>query len=203
MQSFSNQGYEEEAPTLVEQYERIAFEDAHRHVLEFFPKKPAGIIDIGSGTGRDAAFLAAQGHQVVAVEPTRALRNAAKTLHPSPRIEWIDDGLPKLDKIAKREAKFDLALMSAVWMHLDSEERDNAMPIVASLLKTGGVLIMNLRHGPVPKGRRMFEISDKEMLMLAGEHRLLPIHQQNERPVLKRNQDAGVTWSRFVFQKAD
>ncbi|MEP2990273.1 MAG: class I SAM-dependent methyltransferase [Parasphingorhabdus sp.] len=203
MRSFSNQGYEEEAPALVEHYERIRFEDAHRHVLEFFPKNPAEIVDIGSGTGRDAAFLAAQGHHVVAVEPTNALRNAAMALHPSSHIEWIDDGLPNLGKIAKREAEFDLALMAAVWMHLDSEERNNAMPIVASLLKTGGVLIMNLRHGPVPKGRRMFEISDKEMLELAEEYQLHPVHQHNGESILKRNQDAGVTWSHFVFRKTE
>ncbi len=203
MKSFSNQGYEEEAPTLVDHYERISFEDAHRHVLEFFPKNPAQIVDIGSGTGRDAAFLAAQDHHIVAVEPTHALRNAAMTLHPSARIEWVDDVLPNLDKIANREAKFDLALMSAVWMHLDPAEQDLAMPIVASLLKTGGLVIMNLRHGPVPKGRRMFEISDMEMRELAGDHRLLPIHQQNGESILKRNQEAGVTWSHFVFRKAE
>lgn len=203
MKSFSNQGYEDEAPTLVEHYERISFEDAHRHVLEFFPNNPAQIVDIGSGTGRDAAFLAMQGHHVVAVEPTHALRNAAMTLHPSAHIEWVDDGLPNLDKIANRVAKFDLVLMSAVWMHLDAAEQEQAMPVVASLLKTGGLVIMNLRHGPVPEGRRMFEIPDMEMRELAEHHRLLPIHQQKGESILKRNQDAGVTWSHFVFRKAE
>lgn len=203
MKPFSNQGYEEEAPELLEHYERITFEDAHRHVLEFFPQSPAAIVDIGSGTGRDAAYLATQGHRIVAVEPTHALRNAAMGLHPSPLIEWINDGLPNLDKITNREAEFDLTLMAAVWMHLDQEEREKAMPIVASLMKTGGALIMNLRHGPVPKGRRMFEISDKEMLELAKEYQLHPVHQHNGESIMKRNQDAGVTWSHFVFQKTE
>jgi hypothetical protein len=37
--------------------------------------------------------LAAMGHRVVAVEPTAALRARAAILHPSPRIEWLDDSL--------------------------------------------------------------------------------------------------------------
>jgi protein-L-isoaspartate O-methyltransferase len=35
------------------------------------------VLDIGSGTGRDAAGLAAMGHSVVAVEPTAELRIGA------------------------------------------------------------------------------------------------------------------------------
>jgi hypothetical protein len=34
------------------------------------------------------------GHAVVAVEPTAALRGRAAALHPSSRIEWLEDGLP-------------------------------------------------------------------------------------------------------------
>ena len=201
MKTDSNQGYEEEAERLLIEYERLSFEDAHQHVLDQFPKHPATILDIGSGTGRDAAYLAEQGHHVVAVEPTDALRDGAMKMHGSSRIEWIDDGLPNLAQIITRALSFDLVLMAAVWMHLDRNERERAMPIVASLLKKGGKLIMNIRHGPVPAGRRMFEIPDEEILATADRSGLSPVHQSHGESILRRNRESGVTWSHFVFCK--
>lgn len=201
MKAASNQGYEEEAERLLVEYERLSFEEAHRHVLDYFPKYPVAILDIGSGTGRDAAYLAEQGHRIVAIEPTDALREGAQKLHVSPRIEWVDDGLPNLAKIMTRALSFDLILMAAVWMHLDRDERERAMPIVASLLKKGATLIMNIRHGPVPRGRRMFEISDDEMLTAAKESGLTAVHHVQRESILQRNRESGVTWSHFVFRK--
>jgi protein-L-isoaspartate O-methyltransferase len=49
------------------------------------------ILDIGSGSGRDAAYFAKQGHEVTAVEPVREMRLTAEKLHGKQRIRWIDD----------------------------------------------------------------------------------------------------------------
>ena len=78
------EGYAEEAEELFKLYESIPFADAHRAVLHLIPAAPGRVLDIGSGTGRDAAWFAAQGHRVVAVEPTDAMRMPAMALHPSP-----------------------------------------------------------------------------------------------------------------------
>ena len=64
------ENYAEEAPELLERYESISFADAHRLVMHLLPTAPSRVLDIGSGTGRDAAGFAALGHSVVAVEPT-------------------------------------------------------------------------------------------------------------------------------------
>jgi hypothetical protein len=47
-------------------------------------------------------------------------------LHPSPRIEWLKDSLPDLDGLRQRGETFDLAMLTAVWMHLDGEQRRRA-----------------------------------------------------------------------------
>lgn len=44
-------------------------------------------------------------------------------------------------------------------MHLDAEERGLAMARIAALLMPGGQFFVNLRHGPVPDGRHMFDVS--------------------------------------------
>src|SRR5271166_5499625 len=64
------EGYAEEAEALIEQYEKLSFADVHRQVLHLIPTAPGRVLDIGSGTGRDAAAFATMGHEVVAVEPT-------------------------------------------------------------------------------------------------------------------------------------
>src|SRR5689334_22040717 len=82
------EGYGETAAKLVEPYETIAFEDVHADVLHLFPGAPCRVIDVGAGTGRDAAALARRGHDVTAVEPTPELRDHSKAVHSALPIAW-------------------------------------------------------------------------------------------------------------------
>lgn len=191
------EGYAREADALVRQYESISFADVHRHVLHLIPTAPGRVLDIGSGTGRDAASLAAMGHGVVAVEPTDELRMRAAALHPSPRIEWLDDSLPGLTCLIGRGEHFDAVMLTAVWMHLDEVQRQQAMPTIASLLRRGGVMIFSLRHGPVPPGRRMFEVTADETVRLAEAQGLrLVLQREGQDGLFGR---AGVSWTRLAF----
>lgn len=194
------EGYADEAEALVVQYESLSFADIHRSVRHLFPTVPCDVVDIGSGTGRDAAGFAALGHHVVAVEPTAELRTRAASLHPSPRVEWFDDSLPDLAQLVARGKQFDVVMLTAVWMHLDGQQRQRAMPRVASLVRPGGVIILSLRYGPVPPRRRMFEVSAEETVRLAelqGLHLVLNLEAQADS--LGRT---GVRWTRLALSKA-
>jgi len=201
VQVSGTEGYAEEAEELFKLYESIPAADAHRAVLHLIPTAPGSILDIGSGTGRDAAWFAAMGHRVVAVEPTDAMRIPATTLHPSPRIEWLDDSLPDLALLRARDERFDLVMLSAVWMHLDAEQRRQAMPNLAALVRAGGVMIMKVRHGPVPAGRRMFEILPEETIELARTQGLHPVLNVRTESSQEANRRAGVTWTNLAFVK--
>ncbi len=197
-----NEGYTEYADTLIARYESISFTEKYESVLHLMPKKASDVLDIGAGTGVDAAWLAAAGHRVIAVEPTDSLRDSAKAIHPSPLIEWVADSLPDLQKLISRGRSFDLVLLTAVWMHLAQQERQKAMPNVAALLKADGVLLMSLRHGPVPENRRMFQVSAEETILLAEQEGLrntITIEVQSAQLV---NRQAGVTWSWLSFIKS-
>lgn len=192
------EGYGETAAKLVGPYETIVFEDVHADVLHLFPAAPSRVIDIGAGTGRDAAALAALGHAVTAVEPTPELRNHSKALHAASPITWIDDALPDLAIVRGLGATFDLVLLTGVWMHLDLPQRQRGMPAVAGLLAPGGVMSIRLRHGPVPPGRRMFDVSIEETAALAEACGLSTIHR-GRRPGLFGV--PGVHWSVVVFRR--
>ncbi|HEX6441000.1 MAG TPA: class I SAM-dependent methyltransferase [Stellaceae bacterium] len=191
--------YAEEAPELLKRYESIPFAEAHRAVMHLIPGKPCPVLDIGSGTGRDAAGFAALGHRVAAVEPTEEMRRGAMALHPSPLIEWLDDSLPDLPRVRARDEQFDVVMLAAVWMHLDQEQRGRAMPNVAALVQDGGVMIMTLRHGPAPPGRRMFEVSGEETIRLAEP---LGLRCMLNRPAEPSLRQPGVSWTRLAFVKA-
>jgi len=196
------EGYAVHAATLIPLYEAVAFEERHRAVLHLLPAMPGRVLDIGAGTGIDAAWFAARGHRVVAVEPTAEFRAAAMERHASAAIEWLDDALPELERVLARGQTFDTILLSAVWMHLNESERRIGMPALASLLAPEGVMLLSLRHGPVPEGRRMFQVSAEETVELARQEGLRPVLNVQTEAVQAFNRAAGVSWTSLAFRRA-
>lgn len=189
------QGYEQEAPELLQRYEAMPFEAAHGGQLDLIPPPRLRVLDIGAGTGRDAAWFAGRGDTVTAIEPTRAMREGAMRLHPEPNITWIEDGLPDLASV--RGHVFDLVWMSAVWMHFDRDARARMMPTVAALVAPGGMLMMSQRHGPVPAGRRMFDVTPDETNALAANAGLTNLRSD----YLESPHAVGVFWDRLWFRR--
>lgn len=195
------EGYAENAHSLIERWKDLSFAERHEPILHLLPQSPSRILDIGAGIGTDADAFAAMGHSVVAVEPVDALRIAGIERHSSARIEWVDDSLPQLAHLRTRRREFDLVMLSAVWMHLDEDERRRAMPNVGALLCDGAMLIMSLRYGPVPDGRRMFDVSAEETIRLADAHGLRNVLNVETESVQRGNRSEGVMWRRLAFVK--
>ncbi len=168
-QGNSTAGYAEKADKLAAQYESVTFEQVHAAILPYLPP-PGRALDIGAGTGRDAAALTSRGFAVTAVEPTAELRAHGHRLHAGKGIVWIDDMLPDLVAVTALGERFDAIFLTAVWMHFDADERSRAMANLAALAAPGGRMIMTLRHGPVPQGRHMFDVSGEETAALAADH---------------------------------
>lgn len=196
------QGYDQEVEAFFARAASIPFAEKYAGLLHLIPLVPSSVLDIGAGSGRDAADFAALGHKVLAVEPTPVLLAGAIARHAHPAIAWLNDGLPDLAAVRARGETFDLVLMSAVWMHLDAVQRRRAMPNVAALLADGGMLILSLRHGPVPPGRRMFEVSAVETIGLAEAEGLHPRLHEERGSIQAANRLAGVSWTILAFEKA-
>lgn len=152
--------YAESAERLGRVYESVSFEDVHGALLDLLPEAPARVLDVGAGTGRDAAALAGRGYAVDAVEPVAELRRVAERLHPDDGVTWRAGALPE---IAGVRGSYDVVLLSAVWMHLGPEERPVAMRRLAGLLAPSGLLLITLRRGEPPVDRRMFDVPPEEV----------------------------------------
>jgi SAM-dependent methyltransferase len=191
----STAGYAEAAERLVRQYEGVDFEKVHAAVLPYFLPPPCRVADIGAGTGRDAAALAGRGYSVVAVEPVAELRAIGERLHGGFGIEWVTDELPEVGELSE---SFGMMFLTGVWMHLDARERARGMRRVADLLAPGGRLFVSLRHGPVPAGRRMFEVPTGEVVA-AGAACGLSLVYQGDRADLHGRSEIG--WDNLVLER--
>lgn len=194
------EGYVDDAELLIPRYEGVNPSEKYQAVAHLFPIRPSLILDVGAGTGVDAAWLAQAGHHVLAVEPVTAFREAGIRLHPRPEIEWLEDSLPRLSSVVHRKRFFDVVLVSSVWNHLAPDERGVAIDTLGTLLAPGGVLIISLRHGPSPSNRRVFEVSIAETVSLASTHQLTLIASSKTASVQLLNKQAGVTWSWLAFK---
>jgi SAM-dependent methyltransferase len=197
------QGYAENASELIRRYEAISFPEKHEALLTLIPPNCSRALDIGAGAGGDAGWLAKQGYEVVAVEPTTEFRKYASQHYASPRIEWVDDCLPHLSYLVRRRETFDLVIVSAVWMHLQAAERSTAMPVLASLLSPGGLLYISLRHGPKPKDRIMFDVPPVETVASAEASGLNLVLNLINASAQATNREAGITWSQLAFLKQE
>jgi len=194
-------GYAENAAKLISRYEALTFPQKHEALLELLPTRCSRVLDVGAGTGGDAGWLAERGHEIMAVEPTAEFRNYASTRYPSPRIEWVDDCLPDLAAVVGRRQWFGLIVVSAVWMHLDREERAAAMRVLESLLSPGGLLYISLRHGPSPEERTMFEVTPAETVADGEASGLEVVLNRGKASAQAMNRQAGITWSQLAFLK--
>lgn len=186
-------------PELIAGYDALSPEQIYAPVRDFLPRESARIADIGAGTGRDAAWFAAQGHAVLAVEPVREFRAAGAALH-GDRIAWLDDRLPDLTALQSR-GPFDLLLLCAVWHHLDTAGRARAMPSLARVTAPGGRLILSLRHDPDAPGRGTWPAPPEATIDLACGAGFDLTFQAETGSVHPESQARGVRWTWLVLTK--
>lgn len=189
--------YIREAEQLAKRYESVSFEDVHGGLIALIPGTPGVVLDVGAGSGRDAAWFARRGHKVIAVEPAGSLRQLAGHLHHEPNIRWVDAALPELAEVAVLGMRYDIIWLSAVWMHLPPSQRDPAMHKMAALLKPRGRVFVSLRHGPKPPGRVIYKVTVEEVSTLARPCGLATVYRQRSTDRMNRE---GVWWEDVVLE---
>lgn len=159
--------YEANVAGVASSYEALAAQAVHGWLVGYLPAAPALVLDVGAGTGRDAAWLAGLGYEVVAVEPSAGMRAEGQLRHGGSGVRWVADALPGLECVVKEGRRFEMILLSAVWMHVPPQERGRALATLAGLLRPGGCMAMTLRHGPAEAARCIYPVSPGEVEGLA------------------------------------
>jgi SAM-dependent methyltransferase len=196
----SSNFYDSKADDCFAQYQALSFSQVHRDWLDLLPTNAGLALDVGAGSGRDSAALAALGWDVVAVEPADGLRNLGKDHTQGLTVHWINDSLPQLTEVRTLSQTYDLILLSAVWMHLPESCRERAFRVLANLLAPKGVLAISLRHGPSTDERIFHSVSVAELELYAKQQALKPLRISRSDDALRREQ---VSWETVVFQLHD
>lgn len=193
--------YDLNADNLITRYDGVDPSDVHAdwapaHLRE----EPGFACDIGAGSGRDANWLAAKGWEVVAMEPS-SLRNLAVD-RSHPRVVWMNDTLPDLRNLRALGRRFDLILLSAVWMHVAPSDRERAFRILSELLSPSGLLVITLRRGgdAAENAARGFHDTSAEELLGYANRRAIALRSHSTQPDLTR---PGIHWETLVFAMPD
>ena len=192
--------YNENAEVFFAQYESLAFEDVHRNALNLLTKPGGAVLDVGAGSGRDAAWFAARGDQVVAVEPSEEMRRRACNLHRASNIRWLSDSLPDLSQVYRLGLTYDLIVLSAVWMHIPPSQRERSLRKLTALLAPNGRVIISLRLGAADEAREMHPVSMSELISIGRQFGLRVVYSEDSNDRLGRKD---VSWTTVVLGLPD
>jgi len=122
-------------------------------LFPFVFSKGERVLDIGAGSGRDAALLLDLGADVQAVEPSEALRARAAALHPELAGRLHEGRLPG-PLPGEVSGPFDGILLAAVLMHIPENELFDTVLALRDRLREGGSLLLStaVQRDDVPAG---------------------------------------------------
>ncbi len=193
--------YDRNRDSLLARYDELDSAEVHAGwAPAHLPSEPGFACDIGAGSGRDSNWLAARGWEVVAVEPSALRDRAAHDSHQ--RVVWMNDALPDLRTLRALGRRFDLVLLSAVWMHVAPNGRERAFRILSELLGPSGLLVITLRLGgdAAENSARGFHDTSADELIGYANRRAIALRSRTTQPDLKR---PNLKWETLVFAMPD
>ena len=142
-----------EEKTTLETYDATAKQWSQRHAtvgfwkdeMEIFKKLlPSGkILEIGSGSGRDAKELIALGYEYVGTDISTGLIEVAKRENPS--ATFLAQIVYDLD--FPEGTQFDGFWASAVLLHIPKAKIDQALQRIRKFVRNGGIGFISLKQG--------------------------------------------------------
>jgi SAM-dependent methyltransferase len=114
-------------------------DDLQALIRRFF--RPGRTADIGCGSGREVAWLAANGFAAVGYDPSEGLLGEARARYP--HLSFSAAALPELAGIA--DGSFDNVLCETVLMHLGRDTIARSVQRLLAILRPSGVMYLSWR----------------------------------------------------------
>jgi SAM-dependent methyltransferase len=169
-------------------------DDLYALLTQYFSPGPTA--DIGSGSGRDVAWLHAQGFDAVGYDPSQGLLEQARLRYP--KLRFTQSALPELDGVAS--GQFRNVLCETVIMHLDPAQVAPAVHRLLDILQPGGTLFLSWRVTDGTSQRdqhqRLYASFDKTVVMNACEGNAILLDREDV------NISSGKVVHRLVVRKA-
>lgn len=146
--------FDRNARSIAVEYEAADMREVHDLLFRYLPRgKP--VLEIGSGSGRDAAFLAESGFDITAVDASAGMVSESALRHPVladrlVRAEFpMPSGSPLLDE------RFGGVVSIATVMHIPNSHLFEFAMQLRELVEPGGILIISssIGRGGLPGDR--------------------------------------------------
>ena len=159
--------YEEAAGSLADRYERADVKQLHQELLAAL-EGHSPLLELGCGSGREAAFLTSKGFEVVATDGSPSMLEEAKRLHPelarTARVMQVPSHFPF------QSGTFAGVYAVAVLMHLDVDDITLVLEEIWRVLCGEGRLLLSIPlsgrniglDGRDDKGRRFTKLPEEE-----------------------------------------
>lgn len=164
--------FDRDAAAIATAYEQSSMEEVQRQLVRYLPGG-GRVLEIGCGSGRDAAFLTKEGFSVTAVDPSAGMIGEAVARHPVLEGRVLQEGFPLSPESPLLEEKYQAVVSIATVMHIPDSELFEFALQVRELLEPGGVLVISssvgregLRGNRDPSGRLMLERPPDELQLL-------------------------------------
>jgi SAM-dependent methyltransferase len=136
--------------------------DLHALIRRFFTK--GATADIGCGSGRGVAWLAADGYSAIGYDGSQGLLAEARRRYPDCRFDYA--ALPELAGIAS--GAFDNVLCETVIMHLSLSDIAPSVRRLVDIIKPDGILYLSWRvtkdAGQRDKTERLYSAFDASLV---------------------------------------
>ena len=171
--------------------------DMSEQYQRFLPllKERATILDVGSGSGRDACYLQKQGYQVTALEPSKNLCREIRKVF-SGEIVCSDIQSYRPDK------KYDGIWACASFLHLQEKEVLRFFEKIDLYLNDNGIVYLSGKNG-IPTG----EVSDGRYFLEFTEglvEKILAVNERMKTEELWYTEDVsgreGFRWMNVIFK---
>jgi 2-polyprenyl-3-methyl-5-hydroxy-6-metoxy-1,4-benzoquinol methylase len=137
--------FENNYRSLVKRYNFYDTEDIHKSWITTLNFQGLKVLDVGSGSGRDALYYASQGAEVTAIDFSSNMISYAKTKDYLNKVNWIEDELPNLIS-QEHTSYFDLIAATAILMFLSPEDQIVALKRLSELLCANGKIIITFKE---------------------------------------------------------
>jgi protein-L-isoaspartate O-methyltransferase len=154
--------FNDRAEELARQYNALDRAKVHADLLALLPEgQSLKVLDIGAGSGADAAMFADLGHSVTATEPAAALQKIGRDVFKNKDIKWNSDILPEMGAQSKAAAPFDVVISVGVLQYIEEKKRLSSLSRMFSLVAKGGYIEIQY---PTPASREhQFTVSHNEI----------------------------------------
>lgn len=203
MDQSTSQFYQENAEALTERYETAEVDSMHQMMLSIYSgfKK---LLEVGCGSGRDAAFMIANGFDVTAIDGSQAMIDKAVEHHSELIGRTHKVKLPH--ELSEELGCFDGVYSIATLMHLNMDALQITLDKVSKLLRKGGLFFFSVsierddvnEFGYDEKGRFFNSMSEDKWLSLCDEHGFKSIITQTSGDGLGRD---GIVWLSCTVEK--